>query len=169
MNFPLQICNVSSNLTDAQVRYTAVYLDTAATLTGVRVYVRVAGNYTGDQVNGVALYSYSGGTLTKVAESSNTSALWTAAANAILSIAFTGTYAAAAGVYFVGLLYNNSAQTTAPALATGTALNNAAMAALGFTNSAKLYGTVNTQTTLPASQASSGITAATAPTWVALY
>lgn len=169
VGFPLQYCNTSSGLTDNQIRYTAVYLNKAQTLTGVKVYVRTAGNYTGDQTNAVALYSYSGGTMTKVAESANTATLWTSAANAIQTIAFSSTYAAQPGIYYVGILYNNSAQTTAPALATGTALNNLAMASLDFTNSAKLYGTVNTQNSFPATQAMSGVTGATAPTWVAVY
>jgi hypothetical protein len=167
----LAYSNVSSNLTDNQIRYTAVFLSEAATLTGVRVYVRVLGNYTGDQTNGVALYTYSGGTLTKVAESTNLSSRWTSAANAGQEIPFASTYVASAGLYYVGILYNNSAQTTAPALATGVALNNAAMAgtAFGFTNSAKLYGTVAAQNSFPATQAMSGVTASTAATWVALY
>lgn len=169
VGIPLQYANTSSNLTDNQIRYTAVYLNKAQTLTGVKVYVRVAGNYTGDQTNAIALYSYSGGTMTKVAESANTATLWTSTANAIQTIAFSSTYAAQPGIYYVGILYNNSAQTTAPALATGVALNNAAMAALDFTNSAKLYGTVATQNSFPATQAMSGVTGATAPTWVALY
>lgn len=165
---PIQAANTSSNLTDGQVRWVAVYLPVAATLTGIRVYVRVLGSYTGDNNNRIGLYSYSGGTLTLVASSANSATLWTSAANAFQSIAFSSTYAAAAGIYFVALLFNNSAQTTAPALASGTALNNAAMATLAFTNSAKLYGTSNA-TDLPASIASSAITATTVTTWAALY
>lgn len=171
VGFPLVTCNTSSTLTDNQIRWTAVYLCEAATLTGIRVYMRTAGAYTGDNTNGAALYSYSGGTLTQVAVSANTSTLWTASANAARSIPFTpGTYSAQPGVYFVAILYNQSAQTTAPAVASGTALNNLVMAstAWGFTNSAKLYGTSNSNT-LPASIAMSSITAVTAPTWVALY
>ena len=170
VNFPLVICNTSSNLTDNQIRWTAVYLKEADTLTGARVYMRVQGAYTGDNTNGAALYTYSGGTLTQVAVSANTSNLWTAAANGRLNIPFTSTYSASAGLYFVAILYNQATQTTAPAVATGTALNNAAMGgtAYEFTNSAKLYGTSNSNT-LPASIAMSSITASTAPTWVALY
>lgn len=166
---PIQLANTSSALTDAQIRFQAVYLAKAATITGVRVYSRTAGVYTGDANNKVGLYSYSGGTLTLVASSTNSASLWTGTANAFQTIAFSATYSASAGIYFVALLYNNSAQTTAPSIASGTALNNAAMATLAFTNSAKLYGTLATQTDLPASQAMSGITAATTTTWVALY
>ena len=162
--------NVSTALVDGQIKYTGVYLPKAAILTGIKVYVRVLGAYTGDNNNRVGLYTYSGGTLTLVASSTNSASLWTSAANAIQTIPFSSTYAAVAGIYFVGFIYNNSVQTTAPALASGIALNNLAMAgvALGFTNSAKLYGT-SSATDLPASIASSSITASVIPSWVAIY
>lgn len=165
---PLQLANTSSALTDGQIRWVAVYLDKAATLTGLSVYMRTAGSYTGDNNNRVGLYTYSAGTLTLVASSTNNSTLWTAAGNAFLNVNFSSTYSAAQGLYFAAILYNNSAQTTAPAIATGTALNNAAMANIGFTNSAKLYGTSN-GTDLPASIAMSSITASTATTWIGLF
>lgn len=166
---PLPYCNTTSTLTDAQIRGSAIYLSKPQTLTGIKLWMRTAGAYTGDAVNGVALYSYSAGTLTKVAESANTASLWTATANAFITVPFSATYTAQPGIYFACLLYNNSAQTTAPAVATGIALNNGGMATQDFTNSAKLYFTINTQTTLPASIAMSSTVAATAPTWMALY
>jgi len=173
IDFPLQYCNTSSNLTDGQIRFTCISMPMSGIITGIKVYTRVLGVYTGDNNNRVGLYSYAPatGTLTLVASSDNNSTLWTNAANSVHNIPFSTTYNAAPGIYYAALLYNNSAQTTAPALATGTALNNAAMAgtAYGFSNSAKLYGTVNTQTNLPSTIAMSSITAATAPTWVALY
>lgn len=173
VDFPLQYCNVASGLTDGQIRFIAVQLPVSTTLTGIKVYVRTLGVYTGDNNNIVGLYSYAAGTgtLTLVASSSNSSTLWTSAANAVQNIPFSSTYAAQPGTYYVALLYNRSAQTTAPAFASGTALNNAAMAgtAFGFSNSAKLYGTVNTQTSLPATIAMTSITASTAPLWVSIY
>lgn len=169
LNFPLFTCNTSTALVDNTVRYVAVWLPKAATITGIRVYVRTQGNYTGDQNNRVGLYTYSGGTLTLVASSANSSTLWTSAANAFQTIAFSSTYNASAGLHFVGLLYNQSAQTTAPALAGGIALNNAAMATMLGTNSVKFLGTQGSSNDLPASQASTGITGTTASYWVALY
>lgn len=169
LNFPLFICNTAASLVDNTVRFMAVWLPSSATITGVRVYVRTLGNYTGDNNNKVGLYSYSGGTLTLVASSTNSSSLWTSAANAFQTIAFSSTYAAQPGLYFVALLYNQSAQTTAPALAGGTALNNVAMATMLGTNSIKFIGTLSGQNDLPSTQASSGITGSTASYWVALY
>lgn len=168
-NFPSVYCNTSSSFTDGQIRWIALdYLTTARSLTGVSVYCRTAGSYTGDNNNRVGLYSYSAGTLTLVASSTNNATLWTGAANTYLSVPFSTPYSAAPGMYFVALIYNNSAQTTAPAVASGTALFNANMASVGFTNSAKLYGTSN-GTDLPASIAMSSITATTVPTWVTVY
>lgn len=166
----LQYSNVSTAMVDGQIKYTAVYLPKAQTLTGIKVYVRVLGVYTGDNNNRVGLYSYSGGTLTLVASSANSGTLWTSAANAVQTIAFSSTYAAAAGIYYVVFLYNNSAQTTAPSLASAVALNNLVMGSTvwGFTNSAKLYGT-STGTDIPSSIAMSSITSSVIPSWVALY
>jgi len=165
---PVQTANTSTALVDGQIKFTAVYLPKATTITGIRVYVRVLGAYTGDNNNRVGLYSYSAGVLTLVASSANNATQWTGAANAFQTIAFSSPYAAAAGIYYVGVLYNQSAQTTAPALASGVALNNVAMATLGFSNSAKLYGTANgADLTTPINM--SAITASVIPTWIALY
>jgi hypothetical protein len=166
----LSYCNTSTALVDGQIKYEAVYLPKAATLTGIKVYVRTLGSYTGDNNNRIGLYTYSAGTITLVASSANSASLWTSAANAIQTIPFSGTYTASAGLYFVGFIYNNSAQVTAPTLASGVALNNLAMGstALGFTNSAKLHGT-SSATDLPSSIAMSSITASTIPSWIALY
>ena len=166
----LSLANVSTNMTDNQIKYTAVYLPKAATITGAKFYVRVLGSYTPDQNNRIGLYSYSGGTLTLVASCANTAALWTSGANAIQTIPFTTPYAAAAGIYYVAFLYNNSAQVTGPALGSCVALNNAAMSgtAYGFANSAKLHGT-STGNDIPASIAMTAITASTITSWVALY
>lgn len=162
LGFPLWYCNTSTALVDNTERTVPVLLQKDATITGIRVYVRTAGSYTGDNNNRVGLYTYSGGTLTLVASSANSATLWTSSANAFQTIAFSTPYAATAGLYFVGLLYNQSAQTTAPALAGGTALNNAAMAAYLGTNSIKFFGTIGTMNDLFSSQASSGITGSTA-------
>lgn len=170
VNQRLEYSNTSTNMVDNQIKYEVVYLPKAATLTGIKVYVRVLGAYTGDNNNRIGLYTYSAGTLTLVASSANSGTLWTSAANAIQTIPFSGTYAATAGIYVVAFLYNNSAQTTAPALASGVAMNNLVMAstAMGFTNSAKLHGT-SAGNDLPSSIAMSSITASVIPSWAALY
>lgn len=169
MDLNLMQAGTSTALVDNTLRLVPVYLPKAATVTGIRVYVRTQGSYTGDNNNKVGLYSYSGGTMTLVASSTNSSSLWTSAANAFQTIAFSSTYSASAGLYFVGLLYNNSAQTTAPTLAGGTAFNNVAMVTYQGTNSIKYFGTLGSSNDLPSSQAMSGVTGVTASYWVALY
>lgn len=168
----LPYANTASNLVDGQIRYMAVPIPMEQTITGLKVYVRTAGSYTGDNNNKVGLYSYntSTGLLTLVASSANSSTLWTSAANAVQTINFTTPYLAAPAVYYAALLYNQSAQTTAPALASGVALNNAAMAgtAYGFANSGKLLGT-SSSTDLPATINISAISASAIPTWVATF
>lgn len=167
-SFPLNLADSSSAMLDGRFRFTAIYLPTAQTLTGVKVFPTVTGNYTGDNNNRVGLYSYSGGTMTLVASCANSATLWQSAASAIQTIAFSSTYAAAAGLYFVGMVYNNSAQVTAPVFAGITATDAGQMSA-DFTNSAKVSGLITGQTDLPATQAMSGVTATSFNTWVALY
>lgn len=169
LDLPLINAGTSTALVDNTVRFVAVWLPKATTLTGIRVYVRTLGAYTGDNNNRVGLYTYSGGTLTLVASSTNSSTLWTSSANAFQTIAFSGTYSAQPGLYFVGLLYNQSAQTTAPALAGGAAFSNVAMVTYQGTNSIKYFGTLAGQNDLPSTQAMSGVTGVTASYWVALY
>lgn len=151
-------------------RIIAVYLPQAATLTGVKWYQATQGSYTGNNENRIGLYTYSGGTLTLVASTTNDATLWsTAATNTVGNKAFSSTYAASAGLFFVGLLYSQSAQTTAPVLGNLPNLGNAAVASFDFTNSAKVAGTLASQTTLPTSQAMSGITASNGVPYVGLY
>jgi len=150
----------SQVMADTRVYFSAVYLPKATTLTGVKWYQVTAGSYTGDAYNGVGLYTYSGGTLTLVASSTNDANIWTATGGTIASKAFSSTYAASAGLYFVAYLYNNSAQTTAPVLGIvgGASTINTVT---DFTNSAKTSSLLSSQTALPSpTQAMSGLTAA---------
>lgn len=86
------------------------------------------------------------------------------------TIPFSSTYVAVPGIYFAAFIYNNSAQTTAPSLASCVALNNLVMSStsMGFTNSAKLHGT-STGTDLPATINMSAITSSVIPSYVQLY
>ncbi len=158
-------------LTDGQIRYIPVYLSKGQTLTGVKVFMKTAGSYTGDNNNRVGLYSYSGGVLTQVASSTNNANLWTATANTYNNIAFSSTYDAPAGMYYVALIYNNSSQSTAPAIAASAAdYSNANQTDPGFTNSAKLHGFVSSQTDIPGTTVNmSTISSSSTAYYVALY
>jgi hypothetical protein len=160
--------SASTAMTDGQVKFFAVYLPKAATLTGVKFIQTVQGSYTSDNYNGIGLYTYSAGTLTLVASTTDDGNLWKGTSSTVQSKAFSSTYAAAAGLYYVGFLYNSSAQTTAPSILQFT-LGNAGAVTADFTNSAKLNGTLAAQNTLPSSQAMSGITSGAAFAWAGLY
>lgn len=159
----------SNGLSNQNMRFIAIYLPKDATLTGVKWYQATQGSYTASNYNGVGLYSYSGGTLTKVASSTDDGNIWKGSSNTWQSKAFSSTYAASAGVYFVGFLYCRSAETTAPAIGFFPLSANAAVGGVDFTNSAKLQGTLSGQTALPSSQAMSGITATTQSPYAGVY
>ena len=157
-------------LTNQLISFVAVYLNTSQTLTGVKWWQGTLGNYTANNENRVGLYSYSGGTLTLVASSTNDGTLWQTAASATLgSKAFSSTYAAAAGIYFVAFLYCRSAVVTAPALGLCANITNANIQALDFTNSAKIWAYKTAVTALPATQAMSGLTADVGNFWISIY
>ena len=142
-------------LADGVVRFGAVYIDRAATITGIKFYQVTQGDYTADNNNYVALYSYSGGTLTQVAISANNGDVWKATSSSWNTVAFSSPYVASPGIYFTGVLYNSSAQTTAPVLGVSGAISGATF---DLTNSAMLFGSLAAQASLPASQAISGLT-----------
>ncbi len=148
----------TSAFADGTAKFVAVYIDRACTITGVKWWVTTQGTYTADQNNYVALYSYSAGTITQVAISANDGNVWKQ--TNMGSAAFTSPYSATPGVYFIGALYNSSAQTTAPAIGSAVANGVANETGLDFTNSAKLSSTLAAQNTLPTPQAMSGLTAA---------
>lgn len=153
--------NAAKSLTDRALVFTAVYLPFDATITGVG-FVQVAqGDTTADQNNKVGLYTTSGGTLTLVASSANNGALWEGAANTVITEAFTGTYAATAGLYYIAYLYNQSAEAVAPTIAGISDLTGARISLTArMTNNVKANGFVAAQDDLPATQAWTGVAVA---------
>lgn len=158
-----------TTMVDARAYYIAAFLDHDATITGVKWYQQVQGSYTADQTSEVALYSYSGGTLTQVATSGNDASLWKATSNTWGSKAFSGTYAATAGIYFIGLLWNASATTNAPVLAAGATGSNTAFMIFDLPNSAKIVSFKGSTNSLPASIASSSLSNGDSYTFLLLY
>lgn len=157
------------SLTDNYVLLTAVWLPVAATITGVMFYVVQQGSYTADNDNAVGLYTWSGGTLTLVASSTNDGDVWKAAAG-YSTKAFSSTYAASAGLYFVGALYNNSAQTTVPRLGTGGTILYAASAnSIGMATSSKVSMNIAGNNSLPATITVSATSNQSQNIWFALY
>lgn len=155
-------------LSDATQVTIAVECFYDATCTGIKWYQSTQGNFTGDQFNGWALYTISGGTLTQVAITANDQTIFKNAQGWVTT-PWTSTVAVQAGeVYFVALLYNNSAQTTAPSV--GNCVIGASVAAtFDLANSVKLASTWGARTTLAASIAMTSLTATTLRPYVMLY
>jgi hypothetical protein len=156
-------------LADQNEMYVAVYLPIPQTVSGVKWYQGSQGVYTANNYNGVGLYSYSGGTMTLVASSTDDGNIWKAASNTVTSKAFSSTYAAAAGIYFIGALWCRSAVTTAPSIYGAASTATLAAGAIDFTNSAKLYSTKAAGTSLPATRLQSATTGTNSQLFFALY
>jgi len=142
------LANVTSgaSLTSSSMRLIAVYLAKAATLTGIKWMQTVIGNYTANNENRVGLYTYSAGVLTLVASSADDGNLWkTASSGTMGSKAFSSTYVASAGLYFIGLLWNSSSTVAAPQIGIGANLG-AVVNTSDFTNSGRISCSITTTT-----------------------
>jgi hypothetical protein len=101
-------------LVDGQATFQAVQIPYACTITGAWFVQTTQGDYTADNSNQVGLFSFDGTTMTKLAASADDGTLWKKGNGTFNQKAFSATYAAAPGTYYVAALYNNSAQVTAP-------------------------------------------------------
>lgn len=108
--------SVTLTLIDGRCQLVACFLKKPGTVTGVKFIQLTQGNYTADNNNRIGLYTVSAGVLTLVASSANNGDLWKGAAGTI-TVPFDVPYVATAGVYYVGYIYNSSAQVTAPTIA----------------------------------------------------
>jgi len=144
-------------LTDNAIRYVALQVfEASTTISNFVFYSKVQGNFTGDNTNGLALYSYSAGTMTKIGETANDEAIWKNTANTFVTVALATPVAVTSGTYYVGLIYNQSAQTTAPQIdMTSIGTPNASQSNVLFTNSAFTTGQITGQNSFPSTQATS--------------
>lgn len=108
--------SVTIALIDGRCQLVACFLKKPGTVTGVKFIQLTQGNYTADNNNRIGLYTVSAGVLTLVASSANNGDLWKGAAGTI-TVPFNVPYVATAGVYYVGYIYNYSAQVTTPVIA----------------------------------------------------
>jgi hypothetical protein len=162
----------TTGLVDGTARFNPVYLAKGQTITGVEYYQTTQGVYTSDNNNQVALYTVNAatGVLTRVAVSNNDGTnIWKQAANVTYKVPFSSPYVATAGVYYIGLLYNTSAQSTQPFILAKSAANNPAQAALDNTGSLTKSMTAFAQTALATTYTASGLTTAATNPWVAIY
>lgn len=142
-------------LVDGQMYVVGIWVPRAMYAKGLKLGMVTQGSYTADQTNQVGLYSSDGTTLTLVASSTNNANIWKAAASAIIEEDFTTPTLIGPGLYYYAMLYNSSAQVTAPAVA-GT--NAGAVGVHLVANQGNRFGLLAAQNVLASSVLVSSIT-----------
>jgi hypothetical protein len=142
-------------MADGRAYYCVIQVRDTTVFTGVRFVLATAGVYTADNFNGVALYSVSGTTYTQVAVSADDGNIWKTTALSVGTKAFTSPYTAVPGIYYFAMVYNSSAQTTAPSI---YACDPWASANFLLSTGNKIAGYVGAQTTLPATETAGDVT-----------
>jgi hypothetical protein len=151
--------STSRALVDARALFMGIYLPYDATITGVGWVQNTQGDTTADNTNQIGLYTSDGTNLTLVASSADDGAIWESAAG-VRQKAFSSTYAATAGSYWIGALANWSAVATAPALCGSAAVLQAGQITALTTTNVKINGYVESQAALPSpTQAWTGVSA----------
>lgn len=144
--------------------FTALWLPKGQTITGLEYALQQQGVYTADNNNKIGLYECDGVKLTLVASCANDGNLWKIAVDTNTRKAFSATYDTIYdGIYYAAMLYNNSAQTTAPKLYgydASTAGDVASSFGIGSTG-AVLSGRLTGQSDLPSSTTLAGLTTST--------
>lgn len=149
-------CTAANGFGNGILTLQAIYVPTATTITGAFWIQATNGSYVANNYNGVGLYSYSGGTATLVASSTNDANVFQSGGG-IRKKAFSSTYSASAGVYYVALLASWSSSTTFPNFWCDVSSNDTYWQAMDFTNSARYIGRLSSQTSLPSSVALSSV------------
>lgn len=165
--FGLNNPGVSSyTMVDGTVYFAKIYLDNDTTINSITVTETTQGDYTADAYNGIGLYTYNEGTLTLVASSVNNGNIWKTSYYPVVYTLATP-YAASKGMYVVGLLYNSSAQVTAPVLIAGSGyVSTHGFMTFGITG--KVYTTLAGQTALPESTTDAACTSVHTPVVIVL-
>ena len=156
-------------LADGEEFSMTYYLKDTTVITGARVTLSVQGAYTADNYNGIALYSNSTSGITLIDSTLNGAGdIWKAAAGATIDSTFaSGPHTLAPGLYTVSVIYNQSAQTTAPVVIGRSTLITTTQR-FNFANDRKLTGRV-TSRTAPANIVHSSISGYSYCVQVVLY
>ena len=160
--------STTTALQDSDMFVVAIYLPKDTTLTGVRFSLGTQGDYTADGNNRIGLYKVSGTTATLVASTTNDPDTWKGAQYAWTDHAFSSPYEATKGGYYIGCLYNYSAQTAAPAIYSGepiTLMNQSSF----MGNSVRLRGFITDKSDLPSSFSMTGFSSNTSSPMIILY
>ena len=136
-------------LVDRQVTFQAIYIPFPALATGIILYLHAAGVFTGDASNEIGLYSYDSGTLNRVAITANNENIWKTANYS--QVPFISPVTINRGLYFIGFIYNNSAQTTAPRMRGYEAGGAGFPPILGESGNMQFSRALSGQTSLPTS------------------
>lgn len=154
---PLAVTTVNT-LVDQVLRLQHIFLPATRDVNTVTWLQTTAGAYTADNYNGVGIYTSDGTDLTLIGSSTNDGNIWKATpgqASKALSATLTDL---PAGNYWIGLLYNQSADTTAPELACVPPPYSTAVNSFGLGSSEAWTGYVSGNSSLPSTQAWSGVT-----------
>lgn len=167
--FPCDQITTSVNLSDGSFGLQAIYVDRSATISTIKWYCSVNANFTADNNNKVGLYSVNMATkvATLVGSSASANLTWDQSVNTWTSRSLSVSVDLLPGWYYVGYLYNSSAQTTAPGTGGKTALVNAAVNTL--ITDLPLAATLAAQTDLPSSVTLSATTASTSMRYFQIY
>jgi hypothetical protein len=139
------------DLVDQEARYVAFYIPEPVTVTGVHFTLYTAGVFTADNYNGFGLYSVSGTTYTKITETADDGNIWKTTANTLGTKAFPSPQTLTPGLYYVALLWNVNAPTTAPNIICHMSISTRTTWLMN-NNGNRLSNTIAGQTTLPASE-----------------
>ena len=150
----------------------AVWINDTCTITGINWVLTTPGSYTNIAYNGWGLskINIAGNGLSLLDSTPNNTQLFTSTANTWQSTAFTSTYQATPGLYFVYMLYQETAQVTAPVMAAYTAsTNSGAFYSPPLSANYFFYGYQTGQTILPATRSLSAFTKGVYPIAIYLY
>jgi hypothetical protein len=146
---PISMTTSSTGLSNTVLNMVAVVVQKETIATGVQWFQGTQGVYTANNTNGVALYSVDPTTfvITKIAESTNDGNIWKGTTGTVQTKDFATPVTIQPGLYYIGALYNSSAQTTAPVV-WGTAVGGLVNNSRGL--NVNPYSIKNGQNTFPA-------------------
>jgi len=159
--------STATALTDNTGIVMAFHITEATRVLGVKWIQGAAGTSVYDAYNGFVLFSASGGTYTRIDTTANSATLWTGAAYAVQTKAFTAQAILQPGVYILEIIPNWSTANTVVTIYGFSGANSSTNAM--FTNSNKLVGTITSQTSAPSSLTGASITGTSVYPAVWLY
>lgn len=155
----------STSSIDQQLRLQSVFIPKTSIITNVGWRVGgTLGNYTADEYNGIGVYSMNNttGDLTLLGKTANDATIWSRFdINTYGNKNFESPITLEKGIYFLAYLYNNSAQVTAPSLATAAAAGFGTlsdMVAFNTPTNTFLAGFIASQVSLPVTILSASVT-----------